>query len=334
MDDYSQAAEEFKESLIREYLRKNPNVKRHEIITRTVNGRIVIDTVDKVFKRAAEKRKVEQTVDHQKLKELMDRGDNRVAACLESINTSRKYGQWLYRSKFTNFGEEERNRLNEFLTKKEEEAANCALKANESKKKLIKILRVKLKATSSLVRTVLQETLEAVSDLLKCQTSVFLREVNLGDNVSHSMQDFIRSCATAAQALVKPSTINAMARAYSILENQEIDASKITEVSSLKKLKVAVDDLESQLQNRKEQIQAIQQLLQFVENVLEAAKSMPTIKKDSTEKASTEEKKETTEPTAKSQPPLPTPKTSKENEKKDDQWKRMAFTTKTPGKRK
>ncbi|RJP34542.1 MAG: hypothetical protein C4527_02025 [Candidatus Omnitrophota bacterium] len=271
LDDYSSVAEQFKESLIQEFLKKNPKVKKEEIVTRTVNGRIVIDTIDHVFKHAAGQRKVQETVDRKKINELLEKGEKRLASSLESLQSSRQYAQWLYRSRFADFSEKEKDQTLLFLAQKEDACGKCAIVADSSKQKLLEVINQQARSTSSLVRTLLQETLQSVLDLLKCQGAIFKREVELGDQVSVCMRDFIQSTVSVAQALVKPTTVNAMARAYQILKNETIDATAITKAENIKKLKQAVDELESNLKQRRDMINSIQQLVHFVESVLEAA---------------------------------------------------------------
>ncbi len=278
-DDYNHVAEQFKESLIRDYLKKHPGITRAQIVARTINGRIVIDTIDNVFKHAAGQKKVQESIDKQKIKELIDKGEKRLESSIESLKNSKSYVQWLYRSRFTNFTEKDREEVNSFLEQKEIALGKCAIEADQSKQKLVEMLHQKVRATSSLVRTVLQETLQAVGELLKNQASIYKREVDLGDHVSRSMQEFIKSCATVAKALVKPTTINAMARAYQILRNESIDTNKITNPENLKKLKSAVDELDEQLNQRREIIKAIQQLVDYVEEVVASAGKLEEMEK-------------------------------------------------------
>ena len=301
LDDYSSVAEQFKESLIQEFLKKNPHVKKDEIVTRTINGRIVIDTIDNVFKHAAGQRKVQETVDRKRINELLEKGEKRLTSSLESLQSSRQYAQWLYRSRFADFSEKEKDHTLQFLAQKEDACGKSAIAADLSKQKLLEVINQQARSTSSLVRTLLQETLQAVLDLLKCQAAIFKREVELGDQVSRFMKEFIQSTVSVAQALVKPTTVNAMARAYQILKNETIDATAITKAENIKKLKQAVDELELNLKQRRDMINSIQQLIHFIEDVLEAVGQL-------------ERKEQTAQPAS---------------NMKSDPTRRMAFTTRS-----
>ena len=57
MDDYSYAAQQMKEAIISDYLKKHPGVQRHEVLTKLVNGRYVVGTIEDVFKEMQGRRK-------------------------------------------------------------------------------------------------------------------------------------------------------------------------------------------------------------------------------------------------------------------------------------
>ncbi|RJP29276.1 MAG: hypothetical protein C4527_11425 [Candidatus Omnitrophota bacterium] len=279
MMDYSKAADEFKDVLIEEYLKKHPGISRSEIMTRTINGRVIIDTINNVFKHAAGRKTFQDTKEQNKIKDLLASGDQRLNASVLSINTCRNYVQWLYRSLTKVFGEKERDAELVSLKRKEDACGKLALTAHEAKQKLVAMMNEKVKAASSLARTLMQETLHAVAELLKCQASIYKREVELGSQVSKFMRDFIESSISIAKALVKPSTINAMAKAYQILKNETLDISKIDSADNIKKLKLAVGELEEQLEKRREDLEAIKKMIDFVEDVLAAAGELQKMEK-------------------------------------------------------
>ena len=49
MEDYSHAAEQMKDAIIEEYLKDNPGVQRNELMTRMVNGKMVIEQMKNIF---------------------------------------------------------------------------------------------------------------------------------------------------------------------------------------------------------------------------------------------------------------------------------------------
>ncbi|MBZ0258444.1 hypothetical protein K8I31_20420, partial [bacterium] len=70
MDDYSYAAEQMKEIIINDYLRKNPDVNRHEIVTKSVNGRIIVETITSTFNKLSERQKQKGNVSDKEKKLL------------------------------------------------------------------------------------------------------------------------------------------------------------------------------------------------------------------------------------------------------------------------
>ncbi len=284
MDNYSYAAEQMKEDIIREFLHKNPEVKRYEVVTRNVNGRIVVDTIDNVFKYAAGRRTLEKIKDQKLLKRLTEKGEKRLTASLESINSSKRYVHWLYTSRFTGFTEKDKNENLDYLAQREVACGNATTDAYQAKQKIVKIMADKMKSNSSAVRTMIQDCMLAVLEQLKCQASVFKKEVELGDQFSFFTKQFLESSLSVVKSTVKPSTLNAMAKAYQILKNESIDASEISNSGSIQKFKQGLDEFEDQLEKRREDLHAIQQLVQFLEDLIVSMGESSKIKKEEPEK--------------------------------------------------
>ena len=107
-DQYSYVAEQLKESIIQDYLKKHPDVSRADIVTKTVNGRVIVETVTNAFSRVSERAKQEKFSspgDKKALEMLNEGADERYQRMQESVSSCRSMVDWLFDWQFSGFDE-------------------------------------------------------------------------------------------------------------------------------------------------------------------------------------------------------------------------------------
>ncbi|RJP31139.1 MAG: hypothetical protein C4527_08235 [Candidatus Omnitrophota bacterium] len=275
MTDYKYAAQQMKEAIIDEFLKKHPGVSRQQVITRTVNGRVIADTINNTF-NVTQKQQAEKPQDAKLLGEIVRRGEEQLVASLDSITCSKKYVDWLFSSPTTGFDEKEKNENIQFLEKREITAGNRAVDVHKVKINLTKVVASKSKATSSLAQTLVQEYLQAVLDQLKCQKSIFDRELVLGERFSTHTTSFIEKNLKTVQPQIKPTTVQALIKAYSILKNEKMEKMAITNPKNYQQFKTELDQFNKNLKSKREQLEAIQRLIHFIETILESMGNPPS----------------------------------------------------------
>ncbi len=289
MDDYAQAAEEFKEEIITQFLKDNPGTRRAEVVVKYVNGRMVCEQIKDVFKDISLRAPVRSPSEKRLLKELARGGDLRYAASLESISTSRQYVDWLYEAPYTSFGDMEKSETIHFLQRKEEQSHTYVIDLVEAKKKLAKMMKSDVKPSESATKTVMTEYFQTSLVQMKCQHSVYSKEVDLGDSFANNAQKFIRENFGDIKARAKISTITAIKKAYNILRSTRISVPDITSNEKLKIVGDALDELKSQLEKKRSELQAIHKMIEFLEGIVDTLES--SLKKKE-EKEGHEEKKD------------------------------------------
>ncbi len=274
MDEYKKAAEEMKEAIINEYLKKHPEVNRHEIITRLVNGRIVIDTITNVFNNMAGRKAASKAIAPEgvkRLRELAHGGDERYAVCLESISQSIKYINWLHAAKFTTFGDKEKNDNLNNLNKKEELCGIKTLEVNQAKEKLTQLMASKTKMNSSSARTLVMEYFHTSLGQLKCQCSIFQRECTLGDTFGSNAHHFIMNSKSAPDTIaLKTSSLRSLEDLYKVLIGSKINIKHVTSKEQLQKLERGMDDFQVELQNRRQELEKLKTMVEVLEAVLDS----------------------------------------------------------------
>lgn len=270
MDDYSFAAEQMKEIIINDYLRKNPDVKRHEIVTKSVNGRIIVETITNTFNKLSERQKQKGGVsDKEKkvLKHLSEGGDVRYAASLDSLGATRKYAEWLCESSFAPYTEKERDETNDFLDKREVDAGRRAQELLYVRKKFTDQMSSTTKPSRSLIQTLMMEYIAAVMRQLKVQAQLYGKEVELGDMFSTNVKKFLRDNFDKLEGAPEK-VIATIGKAFKILQKGSPQAINVTGKEDHKKIQVLIDKQSQELNVQRQEYQMILQLIAYLENML------------------------------------------------------------------
>ena len=272
MNEYTHAAEEMKEMLVTEYLKKNPGLKRAEITTKLVNGRVVVEAVGNVIQNCAgriQKKVAFSPKEQSILKQLAKNGDERYAECLDSIGTSKKYVSWLGTSQFTGFGEKEQTETLEFLNKRDEIAGKRALDILQAKMKMIQMMKAKVKASKSLVQTLTMEYMQAVTGQLKAQGAIYNREIDLGNTFTGHVEKFIQSNIRTTQQKMDKKTLISVAQAYQLASNVKIDPLDVPAKIDNKEFGTAIEGVKGKLSKLREEFESLQKLISFMESLVE-----------------------------------------------------------------
>lgn len=336
MSEYTYAAEQMKESIIEDYLQKHPDIRRSEIVTKFVNGRVVVGTMTEILHNVAGRKSV-QDASTGKNKKLLDElakgGDVRYAECVKSIESSNTYLEWLSMSRYTGFTEDEYEENIVSLARLQPICNDRAVDLHESKMKFAEAMQTAAKPTRSLIQTLMAEYLQAFSGQVKAQRSIFKREVDLGDRFSTCTGNFIQDNFSGIRSNPNPAAVKAVAKAINILKNQNIDIGQIQNEKDIKKLNKALEFLGIRLNARREELANLQKLINFIDALVNEI--MPAAQKADDASMGEEAAPDSGQPTASQDStaagygPGPVKKTSPDGGPRH----RMAYTSKKTGSR-
>lgn len=275
MQEYAHAAEEMKESIIDAYLRKHPDVLREQVVTKMINGRIVVDQIGNVLNTSGKAQITEIHSKNEKklIAELRKGGDERLAVCVRSIENSKQYIDWLFNSKFTGFAETDKNDNILFLDKRQQICEDKALDLYNVKIKFSDLMNNPVKPSPSMIKTLTAEYLQAVLGQLKSQHGTYKKEVTLGDHFSDSMKDFLKKEFGQVKEMATPSTLKACQKAFLILQKEHINITDIASKGKLNELSGSLDRLGDQLQQRKHELEVIHKMVTSLEQLIEQIES-------------------------------------------------------------
>ncbi|MBD3266974.1 hypothetical protein GF373_09915 [bacterium] len=294
MNQYEQAAEQMKQSIVEDYLKRNPDVSRSEVVTKLVNGRIVVGTMKEIFKKISNKQNQRSAPDQKLLKKLSEGGDVRYSRCLNSIKFSKNYIQWLSVYKFTGFSDQDQKESLEYLNQQDMICGDKAKELYEAKVKFAEAMQQTRKPTRSLVQTLMLEYLSSTREQLNSQRLIYKKEVELGNKFGASSTNLIQNNFATIRSVKNPKAMRAVEKAIKILKDNAIQVPSITKEADVKLLTKSLDDLDGKLEDRRKEFNDLNALVKFLDTVIEELQP-----------------KETTEEAA-----------------GDQSWKRMAYTTK------
>lgn len=269
MPDYSVLSDQIKNQIIDDYLKKNPDVQRHEVTTKIVNGRIIAETITNLMANSA-KKKPSPSPGYKKLLDKLKQGaDERYAETLDSVGTCRNYSEWLSDNPFTGFGEKDKNNTNDFLDRREEMIGKRSVELLYVRKKFADMMKSKVKPQPSLVKTLSMEYLAATIAQLKLQGAIFNKEVDLGGIFSSSVQKFIAENINNFGGASEKVLVS-VGKAFRFLKNETVQEVMIPNKDvDQEKVKEQLDNLGIHLNRRRDQYKMIQQLIDFLSQMLD-----------------------------------------------------------------
>ncbi|HOJ59520.1 MAG TPA: hypothetical protein PK878_04475 [bacterium] len=198
--------ERFKQSIINEYLKENPGVRRDEVIERIHNGQVVIDTIDNVFQEISRRERITESFKDKKLYELLQiEQDDRYKACLASIRNSERIIQYLFTSNYAPFGLAEKNQALNYLTHKERVCANWTANYYKATKDIFTLMMSHYTVPAAKVQGLISLYFTALHQQLLCQREIYMKELELIELFSRFSKTFVQTNAKIIQSKIKSS---------------------------------------------------------------------------------------------------------------------------------
>ena len=271
-DQYSYVAEQLKESIIQDYLKKHPDVSRADIVTKTVNGRVIVETVTNAFSRVSERAKQEKFSspgDKKALEMLNEEADERYQRMQESVSSCRSMVDWLFDWQFSGFDEEKKQTNSAFLDAKEEQIDRRSIDLLYVKKKFADAMQSKSKAPQSVIKVMTLEYVNCLLDQLKAQADIYNKEIELGGFFSSSVKRFIADNIDALENSDEK-ILKYVGMTVAFLQKNIIKGVHVSGEEDHKKLSESLDRLDEQLRYRREQYEQIKNLIQVIEKMIAA----------------------------------------------------------------
>lgn len=275
MDDFLFAALQVRNAIVREYLDSHPQVKEQDI-TACAGSAMVFKTLDHVFQAIGAKKLLQQTTDSVPQDELeqniLEDENARCMKSLQSVQNSARLIQFMLKTIMIPFGQPERDQNLAFLKDREKNCVSNAVEQCDYRRKLVSLLD-HVKPTASIIQTLVTQYLQSIVAQIKCQHALYKRELELGE----TFHFYVRQVLKTNLSTLPPEAVNKTAKTlqdmHEVLEKNtqsEESASGTGEKIPFFKL---VKKFETQIQNQREKVEALEKVITFIEDVVEQMKS-------------------------------------------------------------
>ena len=272
MSDYSYAAEQMKEKMIRDYLKKNPGVRRDQLVVRMINGRICIDRVDDVFTKVSKQEKTKRILsknDQKLLQKLSDGGDHRFVSSMKSVDSTKSLLEGLTQCPFIEFSEEQRQEHVTQLDDAVERLEDASIELFKVREKYAEVTQQSVRPLPSLIQTMSMELIEAIMKQLTAQAEIYNQEIKIGNFYSKAVRHFFVNHYQDFENL-DPKIINYIAQSCTYLKSEKMREVAVNGADNHEKFREALDRLDEQLRFRRKQYKQIQKLLAYLSDVLQS----------------------------------------------------------------
>lgn len=272
MKEYAYAANQIQESLVEAYLKKNPGIRREDVIIKTVNGKLVYSTIVDFFMamaNSASESKIQ--ISPEELEPLNQDEKSRVASCIKSLKTCARLIDVLLKNHASGFAME-KGKHNQFLKRQKGIFLNSVKASYESKQDILAMINIKGAFKRNLLRNYLTEFLQAVVDQLKSLCLIYKREYELSQRLSNHTKNMIDTHLKDIEGSMSREDKEKVARVYIyLMKDPKIDLPPVNKLN-ISMMSKAIDKLGIKLENFRQEISKIENVISFVEELVENLK--------------------------------------------------------------
>lgn len=273
-DEHDVVSDHFKSMLITEYVRKHPGVHPSQVVVKSVNGKSVCDVISNAFKRSILKKarpSASKNLSPDELrKQLETREQERYETSLNSVRSSASLIDFLLASPHHPFGPVDKKENTDFFKRCMTILATRTETVTHIKTGFMQVMDGVENATPARIKGLMISFLEAVFEQLKAQGSVFKREFDLGNGFCTCVVELMKASVPGVKSQLSPDDALLVARAYKTMKSaggaEPADLS-MREVGALDN---SVKELQSQLEKRRAQFDAIERIVDFLENLIQS----------------------------------------------------------------
>lgn len=271
-DEYDVVSGHFKNMLVQEYVRKHPGVHPSQVIVKSENGKSVCDVISTALKRK-ELQKVRPAVSkdlsHGELRQQLETSEeDRYEAAMVSVRSSARLIEFLHASPRHPIGPMEKKQNMQFFKRCLSILSTRTETVTHIKQGFMQLMSGAQKVSPPRVKTMMLSYLEAIFEQLKAQGSIFKREHDLGNEFCGCVIDLINAGIPAVKAQLQRDDAVLIARAYKTMQVVLGTPPPDLTTREVGGLDTSLKALQSQLEERRVQFEATEQILKFLEELI------------------------------------------------------------------
>ncbi len=254
--------------LIREYVKAHPEVSESEVIIRSVNGKLVCDTIAHLL-TSGSKIQTQEKIDVETYRKHMEASEEqRYKDCQTSMQSSGRLCDYLINSPHHSFTEEDKKEIEEYLERFIKICADRTQTAKYIRKAFVQLMDGTNVATRPKIKSELSKFFHAILEQLKAQKEIFKKEFELGNDFCLCILKQMETLIPNVQNRLSEKNWKNVEKAYKILII-ESEREGQDESEDFKELKSIVKSMKGHLDKRRIQFQAIEKIVAFLEKLLE-----------------------------------------------------------------
>ncbi|RJP35554.1 MAG: hypothetical protein C4527_00450 [Candidatus Omnitrophota bacterium] len=193
--------------------------------------------------------------------------DERISRCSNAINRSKRLADILFISPYNRFTLREKNSVLSRIKKEELVFTQHSEELSRVKNQLMEFL-VEIKPSCQHIRTMLIEYLQAMIEQFQCLIRFYTIEIEVGNRFVDFFSDFVETHFSRIQSRLNPKTVNEILTIFHTMRrNYEMDLHGIKTVN-FAMLKLIVGRFEDDLQERRNQLDALQTAMSLLEQIV------------------------------------------------------------------
>ncbi len=268
--EYANVGKALRDALIGDFLTHNPGVSRSQVVTRTVNGRAVCDTIENVARETAGQLKLRKDEDDSKLiaKQLQLSTNERHQAALQSISNSKMLVEFLFASRFCKFGPKDKKENLDFLKRYRRLLIDRSYAVHQIRNDLLAQIHENLKPFEISIRPHMIRYFHALLDQLKCQAAIYKRELKLGEQFREFAGGFIAVHLERARTVLDPAALKTVIKACRLIKKNDGEVPELTG-DDRSKLETELEIMSEFLKKRRRQFNAIRKVIIYLEKFID-----------------------------------------------------------------
>ncbi len=261
-DDYAQAAKQINQTLIDEYVKSNPHVRKEDVVGKTVNGDFVFDTIQNVLQSLSKVQTNKSLIS--KDEQLAVHSDERYQKCLKSVKSSKTIIGYLFNCNFKKFGLMEKRQVENKLNRKERECAASTADLHSIKKTFMQWLQLD-RPNKSEVKTLTKQYCQAILRQMKIQYSIYRTEIGLSDTLRDYTAKLIKKYFPNVSSTVTLQSKTTIAKVYQLLKKDQ--KLQVDDVKKMNRdlLEETLNQFEKHLSKQRKQTESITRVISFLE---------------------------------------------------------------------
>jgi len=259
------------ETVIQDYLQRNPAMKREDILVQTVGGKLVIRSIKNAFSRIPKSVQEEQSASPQYprfLQELSRNSAERLKTCQQSIQSAKLLIDWMSNPRYADFTGNIQKKILQAIRVLEPKFTQLHDTLQDVKDRFSEAINGGLRPAPDEIRQWVQEYMQILLSQLKCQRSIFINELKVGDRFAECANRFLREGIPQEYDNPNPDFVKNVVKAVLILKKNGIEMPSVSGTMDVKTFGDALMKFANRLEIRRKKLHELSRLIDYIEALI------------------------------------------------------------------